>query len=86
MLILRADRPGGAVLDLMTEALASQEGQTNARGLPENDTYDSNALTPICEPSSISDLDMFTTSPVILKSGVLASTPRPCSLSTPCSA
>lgn len=70
---------GGAVLHLMTEAaLAAEEGKITARwgSLPENATYDPNALELIDEPSWILDLDMFTTSPVTFESGVLASTAK----------
>jgi uncharacterized protein (TIGR04255 family) len=70
---------GGAVLHMMTEvALAAQEGQITARwgSLPDNATYDPNALEPIAEPSWILDLDMFTTSPVAFESEVLASTAK----------
>lgn len=70
---------GDAVLHLMTEAsFAAQEGQITARwgSLPENATYDPNALEPIDKPSWILDLDMFTTAPVAFQSEVLASTAK----------
>lgn len=70
---------GGAVLHLMTEAaLAAHEGQISARwgSLPNNATYDPNALEPIDEPSWILDLDMFTTAPVAFESQLLASTAK----------
>lgn len=70
---------GAAVLHLMTEAaIAAQEGRITARwgSMPENATYDPNALEPIDEPSWILDLDMFTTAPVAFQSEVLASTAK----------
>lgn len=57
---------GEAVLHLFTEAqLLAEEGFIQARWgrLPENATYDPDALEPISKSSWVLDLDMFTSGP-----------------------
>ena len=56
---------GESVIHLMTEAqfLAQDGARVQGRWgqLPENATYDPNALEPVAKPSWVLDLDMFTT-------------------------
>jgi uncharacterized protein (TIGR04255 family) len=68
---------GDAILYLMTEAqLIAAEGRIQARWgkLPENATYDPDALEPINKSSWVLDLDMFTQGPLKFESEELRTT------------
>ena len=68
---------GNSVLHLLTEAqLLAEEGRIQARwgSLPENATYDPDALEPVDKASWVLDVDMFTSESQHFVSGELIST------------